>query len=104
MVSPSLSPRTSTTDRGSRIARLFPHFATRMTTSVIYNRSMYILSSIADIFKIATGSPGDFVTQIWLRFATKSSLAGASSSDAHPSPHLHYRPETEFRLFRRLTE
>src|ERR1019366_8339362 len=37
MLSPSLSPRTSTTDRGSRIARLFPHFATCMVTSMIYN-------------------------------------------------------------------
>src|SRR5262245_47931031 len=60
MLSPSLSPRTSTTDRGSRIARLFPHFATCMTTSEIYNFLMYILRFIADIFKTATGSPWGF--------------------------------------------
>ena len=51
------SPRTSTTDRGSRIARLLPHFATCMTTSEIYNCLMYILSFTADVFKTATGSP-----------------------------------------------
>src|SRR4029079_3743969 len=45
MLSPSFSPRTSTTDRGSRIARLFPHFATRITTSEIYNYVMYILGN-----------------------------------------------------------
>src|SRR5665811_40374 len=36
MLSPTLSPSTSTTDRGSRMARLFPHFATCMMTSRIY--------------------------------------------------------------------
>ena len=41
---------------------------------------MYILSFVTDIFKIATGSPGDFVTQIWLRSTIRQIARRAKSA------------------------
>src|ERR1039458_1072175 len=83
MLSPAFSPRISTTDRGSRIARLFPHFATCMTTSEIYNYAMYILAVTAEIFKTGTGSPWRFFQPDLASFRrTKRSLAEASSPAA----------------------
>src|SRR5665811_370300 len=63
MLSPSLSPSTLTTDRGSRMARLLPHFATCMMASKIYDIHLYayILIVIAAIFKAAIGSTWRFI-------------------------------------------